>query len=42
MDENADHQDIYIRESQLRDIIKQWVKSLAKNIAIQQQVCYSL
>ena len=35
--ENADHQDIYIRGSQLRDIIRQWVKSLAKNIAIQRQ-----
>ena len=30
--ENADHQNIYIRGSQLRDIIKQWVKSLAKSI----------
>ena len=37
MHENADHQDICIRGSQLRDIIKQWVKSLAKNIAIQRQ-----
>ena len=31
--ENSDHQNIYIRGSQLRDIIKQWVKSLAKSIA---------
>ena len=35
--ENADHQHVYIRGSQLRDTIKQWVKSLAKNIAIQRQ-----
>jgi len=35
--ENADNQNLYIHGSQHRDIIKQWVKSLAKKISMQRQ-----
>ena len=37
MHENADDEKVFIRGCQVRDIIKQWIKSLSKKIAMQRQ-----
>lgn len=37
MHENAEDEKVYIRGSQVRDVIKQWLRSLSKKIAIQRQ-----